>query len=440
MRKMNCRMLAAALVAVQIAVTAMPATAFAAENDQIQETVQVVQEQAETPAKEIAPVEEVPAVVAEAPAKEEEAAPVEVEAPAEDSEEEAIETEAQKESTIEVTEETEAAEEIKTPESEPATANAAEVTENKEETKASEKPAQGQVFDQTVTVDRVKIKVTAEEGAFEEGARLIAARVPSTQLKQVENAVADARAKDELVTSAYAFDIKIVTQDRQALQPAADKKVKVSFETEEAADGSLGAVVYHIVGPKNNIKAQKLATTINREAKAAEAQTTGLSYYVVEFISKVSADENADPDKSAKTETTDDTDKTAKTAKTETTEDTKTTGKTDPVPEDKNSKTETVTPAAKDTAKANTETPAVKKETKTDNKKSEVKKEKKSENKKAETAKKEKKDSKKTEKAKANTKKSPKTGDTSNMVIWITTSLLAVGGIVVLLLFRRRLR
>ena len=437
MRKMNCRMLAAALVAVQIAVTAMPATAFAAENDQIQETVQVVQEQAETPAKEIAPVEEVPAVVAEAPAKEEEAAPVEVEAPAEDSEEEAIETEAQKESTIEVTEETEAAEEIKTPESEPATANAAEVTENKEETKASEKPAQGQVFDQTVTVDRVKIKVTAEEGAFEEGARLIAARVPSTQLKQVENAVADARAKDELVKSAYAFDVKIMSQDGRALQPAAGKKVKVSFATEEVVNNSLSAVVYRIVGPKDNIKAQKLATTINREAKAAEAQTTGLSYYVVEFISKVSADENADPDKSAKTETTDDTDKTAKT---ETTEDTKTTGKTDPVPEDKNSKTETVTPAAKDTAKANTETPAVKKETKTDNKKSEVKKEKKSENKKEETAKKEKKDSKKTEKAKTNTSKSPKTGDTGNMVIWITTSLLAVGGIVVLLLFRRRLR
>ena len=437
MRKMNCRMLAAALVAVQIAVTAMPATAFAAENDQIQETVQVVQEQAETPAKEIAPVEEVPAVVAEAPAKEEEAAPVEVEAPAEDSEEEAIETEAQKESTIEVTEETEAAEEIKTPESEPATANAAEVTENKEETKASEKPAQGQVFDQTVTVDRVKIKVTAEEGAFEEGARLIAARVPSTQLKQVENAVADARAKDELVTSAYAFDIKIVNQDRQALQPAADKKVKVSFETEEAADGSLGAVVYHIVGPKNNIKAQKLATTVNRTTKTAEAQTDGLSYYVVEFVSKNSTVANTDTNAPAKTEPTDDTDKTAKT---ETTEDTKTTGKTDPAPEDKNTKAETVTPAAKDTTKSNTETPAVKKETRTDNKKSEVKKEKKSETKKTETVKKDKANSKKTEKAKTNSKKSPKTGDTSNMVIWITTSLLAVGGIVVLLLFRRRLR
>ena len=418
MRKMNCRILAATLLAVQIAVAAMPATALAAENDQVQETVQ---EQVEAPSDTAETTEEAPVVVAEVPAEEPE---------------EVAETQPQEESAVEVAKETETTEETKTPETEAATA----ATENKEEAKTSEKPEENQAFDQTVTVDNVKIKVTAESGAFEEGAKLSAARVPSTQLKEVENAVADTRAKDELVKSAYAFDVKIMSQDGRALQPAAGKKVKVSFATEEAVNNSLSAVVYHIVGPKDNIKAQKLATTINREAKAAEAQTTGLSYYVVEFISKVSADENADPDKSAKTETTDDTDKTAKTAKTETTEDTKTTGKTDPVPEDKNSKTETVTPAAKDTAKANTETPAVKKETKTDNKKSEVKKEKKSENKKAETAKKEKKDSKKTEKAKANTKKSPKTGDTSNMVIWITTSLLAVGGIVVLLLFRRRLR
>lgn len=418
MRKLNCRILAATLLAVQIAVTAMPATALAAENDQIQETVQ---EQVEAPAETTETTE---------------TAPAEIEAPVEEPEE-VVETQPQEEITAEVTEETEAAEETKTRKTEEDKTEAEEVIENKEKMKVSEEPAEDQAFDQTVTVDNVKIKVTAEAGAFEEGAKLSAARVPSTQLKEVENAVADARAKDELVKSAYAFDVKIMSQDGRALQPAAGKKVKVSFATEEAVNNSLSAVVYHIVGPKDNIKAQKLATTINREAKAAEAQTTGLSYYVVEFISKVSADENADPDKSAKTETTDDTDKTAKT---ETTEDTKTTGKTDPVPEDKNSKTETVTPAAKDTTKSNTETPAVKKETRTDNKKSEVKKEKKSENKKEETAKKEKKDSKKTEKAKTNTSKSPKTGDTGNMVIWITTSLLAVGGIVVLLLFRRRLR
>ena len=431
MRKMNCRMLAAALVAVQIAVTAMPATAFAAENDQIQETVQAAQEQIEAPAEEPAPakeVEEAPAVVVEAPAKEEEAAPAETEVPAEDPKEEVIETETQNESAAEVTEKPEET-----------TTETAEVTENKEETKASEKPAEGQAFDQTVTVDRVKVRVTAEEGAFEEGAKLSVVRVPSTQLKEVENAVADARAKDELVKSAYAFDVKVAGKDGSSLQPAAGKKVKVSFGTEEAADGSLGAVVYHIVGPKNNIKAQKLATTVNREAKAAEAQTTGLSYYVVEFVSKSGTDANTDTNVPAKTEPTDDTDKTAKT---ETTEDTKTTGKTDPAPEDNNTKTETVTPAASDTAKTGAETSAqasaVKKETKTETKTSEVKKEKKSENKKKETEKKE--DSKKKEKAKSNTNKSPKTGDTSNMVMWIATSLLAVGGIIVLLVFRRRLR
>ena len=418
MRKLNCRILAATLLAVQIAVTAMPATALAAENDQIQETVQ---EQVEAPAETTETTE---------------TAPAEIEAPVEEPEE-VVETQPQEEITAEVTEETEAAEETKTRKTEEDKTEAEEVIENKEKMKVSEEPAEDQAFDQTVTVDRVKIKVTAEAGAFEEGAKLSAARVPSTQLKEVENAVADARAKDELVKSAYAFDVKIMSQDGRALQPAAGKKVKVSFATEEVVNNSLSAVVYHIVGPKDNIKAQKLATTVNREAKAAEAQTTGLSYYVVEFVSKNSTVANTDTNAPAKTEPTDDTDKTAKT---ETTEDTKTTGKTDPAPEDKNTKAETVTPAAKDTAKSNAETPAVKKETKTETRKSEVKKEKKSETKKTETVKKDKANSKKTEKAKTNSKKSPKTGDTSNMVIWITTSLLAVGGIVVLLLFRRRLR
>ena len=377
MRKMNCRIFAATLLAVQIAVTTMPATALAAENDQVQETVQ---EQIEAPA---------------------------------DEPEEVVEIQTQEESAVEVSEETETAEETTTPEAEAATA---EATENKEETKASENPEEGKSFDQTVIIDQVRIKVTAEEGAFEEGTKLIAARVPSTQLKQVENAVADARAKDELVISAYAFDIKIVTQDRRNLQPAAGKKVTVYFETEEAANNNLNAVVYHIVGSKDNISAKKLATTVNRTAKTAEAQTDGLSYYVVEFVSKSSADASTDANVPAKTETT---------------ENTNTTGKTDLTTEEKNTKTETVMPDAKDTSKAGTETTAVKKETETETKTSEVKKEKKSEdNKKKESVKKD----------KTNAKKSPKTGDTSNMVIWITTNLLAVGGIVILLLARRRLR
>ena len=220
--------------------------------------------------------------------------------------------------------------------------------------------------------------MSAEEGAFEDGARLSVVRVPSKDLKEVENAVADARAKDELVTSAYAFDIKILGQDGSVLQPAGGKKIKVSFETKEEADGSLGAVVYHLVNANNNITAKKLATTINRDAKTAEAQTDGLSYYVVEFVSKARTDEN--------------------------------------------------------------NTSEVKKEKKTETEKKTSVTEKKSENnKKKETEKKENTDSKKTDKSKTNGKKSPKTGDTANMVIWLTMGALAAGGIIVLLVFRRRL-
>ena len=383
MRKINYKTLAAAMIAIQIAVTAMPASALACENDRIQETAQ---EQVEVN-EEIS--EEAEQSVAEEPAKE-------AEETVETETKEEAETETMEENVVEETEENfaeeteevadeaydvtegEAQNETAEQETEKQAQEQTAVIENQEETKISENPEQGKAFEQTVTVDGVRIRVSAEEGAFEDGARLSVVRVPSKDLKEVENAVADARAKDELVTSAYAFDIKILGQDGSVLQPAGGKKIKVSFETKEAADGSLGAVVYHLVNANNNITAKKLATTINRDAKTAEAQTDGLSYYVVEFVSKARTDEN--------------------------------------------------------------NTSEVKKEKKTETEKKTSVTEKKSENnKKKETEKKENTDSKKTDKSKTNGKKSPKTGDTANMMIWLTMGALAAGGIIVLLVFRRRL-
>lgn len=383
MRRINYKTLAAAMIAIQIAVTAMPASALACENDRIQETAQ---EQVEVN-EEIS--EEAEQAVAEEPAKE-------AEETVETETKEEAETETMEENVVEETEENfaeeteevadeaydvtedEAQNETAEQETEKQAQEQTAVIENQEETKISENPEQGKAFEQTVTVDGVRIRVSAEEGAFEDGARLSVVRVPSKDLKEVENAVADARAKDELVTSAYAFDIKILGQDGSVLQPAGGKKIKVSFETKEAADGSLGAVVYHLVNANNNITAKKLATTINRDAKTAEAQTDGLSYYVVEFVSKARTDEN--------------------------------------------------------------NTSEVKKEKKTETEKKTSVTEKKSENnKKKETEKKENTDSKKTDKSKTNGKKSPKTGDTANMMIWLTMGALAAGGIIVLLVFRRRL-
>ena len=364
MRKINYKTLAAAMIAIQIAVTAMPASALACENDRIQETAQ---EQVEVN-EEIS--EEAEQSVAEEPAKE-------AEETVETETKEEAETETMEENVVEETEENfaeeteevadeaydvtedEAQNETAEQETEKQAQEQTAVIENQEETKTSENPEQGKAFEQTVTVDGVRIRVSAEEGTFEDGARLSVVRVPSKDLKEVENAVADARAKDELVTSAYAFDIKILGQDGSVLQPAGGKKIKVSFETKEAADGSLGAVVYHLVNTNNNITAKKLATTINRDAKTAEAQTDGLSYYVVEFVSKARTDENTEANTGANTN-----------AKTGTNEDT---------------------------------------------------------------------DSKKTDKSKTNGKKSPKTGDTANMMIWLTMGVLAAGGIIVLLIFRRRL-
>ena len=377
MRKINYKTLAAAMIAIQIAVTAMPASALACENDQIQE---IAQEQFEVN-EEIS--EEAEQAVAEEPAKEAEET---VEAETKTVEENVVEETEENfaEETEEVTDEAydltedEAQNETAEQETEKQAQEQTAVVENQEGTKTSENPEQGKAFEQTVTVDGVRIRVSAEEGTFEDGARLSVVRVPSKDLKEVENAVADARAKDELVTSAYAFDIKILGQDGSVLQPAGGKKIKVSFETKEAADGSLGAVVYHLVNANNNITAKKLATTINRDAKTAEAQTDGLSYYVVEFVSKTRTDEN--------------------------------------------------------------NTSEVKKEKKTETEKKTSVTEKKSENnKKKETEKKENTDSKKTDKSKTNGKKSPKTGDTANMMIWLTMGALAAGGIIVLLVFRRRL-
>ena len=388
MRKMNCKLLAAALVAIQITAAAMPMCAMACET-----------EQAETAQEQTEMVEEITEMLEETAEKTEE--PAEAEA----KEEKADEAIAEK--TAEETEEAADAEAEPAEEAEEKDAPAAEqqaeeeeqpAAEEAEEEKNSENPEQGKAFEQTVTVDRVKIKVTAEEGAFEEGAKLSVVRVPSTQLKQVENAVCDARAKDELVKMAYAFDIKVLGQDGKILKPADGKKVKVSFETEEAADAGLNAVVYHILTADNTITAKKLVTTMNRTAKAAEAQTDGFSYYVVEFVAKT-----AENNESAKTE------------------------------ED---------PAAKDTAKTAAEKQEVKKETKTESetkKESEVKKEKRDEKKTAAKDTKNKKtENKKTEKAKANTQKSPKTGDTSNAIFWIAMSALAAGGIMGLLFFRKK--
>lgn len=430
MRKINSKVIAGALLAIQIA-AAMPAAAFAGEID----SQAVTQEQTETEALAVAESGEEKASSETAQKqdaaeteektdsdKEEDTAPAQTsceEAADEDTdaedEESADEESANEESANEESENKESVDEEDTE-------NADEQSFDKDQAAAAEtvkdhnqeeKAEQGKAFDQSVTVDGVRINVKAEEGTFEDGARLSVTRFPSSGLKQVQNAIADARAKDTEAVFAYVFDIKVVGSDGSILKPADGKKVKVTFESEEMADNSLNAVVYHVVDANNNAAAQKLATAVNRSSKTAEVLTDGFSCYAVEFYRVGDADTTkADPEPvEEKNHGGGEEQKTEKTGKT---------GKTDSNTND----TKTVTTAKDSENTKKTETA--------------VNKEKKSDTKKNDTIKKDKDKTK--EKAKKETsRKSPKTGDEQNAFIWIVMSLLAVGGMIGLVFTRRRI-
>ena len=181
MRKINSKVIAGALLAIQIA-AAMPAAAFAGEI----ESQAVTQEQAETEA--LAGEEKASSEMAQ----KQEAADEDTDAKYEES---ADEESANEESANEESANIESVDEESVDEED--TENADEQYFDKDQAAAAEtvkdhnqeeKAEQGKAFDQSVTVDGVRINVKAEEGTFEDGARLSVTRFPSSGLKQVQNA------------------------------------------------------------------------------------------------------------------------------------------------------------------------------------------------------------------------------------------------------------
>ena len=96
------------------------------------------------------------------------------------------------------------------------------------------------------TVDGVKVTVEAEEGVFPEGATLSVEKVTLEQEKKAEEAVESERDEDKQVAASYTYDIKVLDQDGNEIQPADESKVKVSFKLEEVADSNLETNIYHI--------------------------------------------------------------------------------------------------------------------------------------------------------------------------------------------------
>lgn len=104
-------------------------------------------------------------------------------------------------------------------------------------------------FDEAVEVDEVTIRVRADKGVFPEGATVSAQRLSLQDEEKVQEAFDEQVEVDpESIVKEYTFDITVLDRDGNEVQPDTDKgRVFVSFETEEVADESLSAEVYHFV-------------------------------------------------------------------------------------------------------------------------------------------------------------------------------------------------
>ena len=167
------------------------------------------------------------------------------------------------EETETTSESAETTEQVKTT-SEPETESAAEADET-----------EYAAFDESITVDGVKVRVTADAGVFPEGATLRVEKLKGVDREEAMEAV-DEETGDLDIAKEYLFDITILDKDGNEIQP--EGKANVSFETSEVADETLEAKVYHV---KDNGKAESL--DVDASGEIAQVETTGFSPYSLIF-------------------------------------------------------------------------------------------------------------------------------------------------------------
>ena len=153
-----------------------------------------------------------------------------------------------------------------------------------EEAPIEEAPVETEFYGKAV-IDGVIIEVTADAGVFPEGSTLRAVRSTAAQKEIVNEAIEKADGQLEIAEQ-YTFDITILDAEGNEIQPDTEKgKVNVSFSTEEVADESLEATVYHI---DDNGNAETLE--VETEGETATVETEGFSQYSLVFTHVVIVD------------------------------------------------------------------------------------------------------------------------------------------------------
>ena len=178
---------------------------------------------------------------------------------------------------------------------------------------------EGEILIREITVDGIKITLTADPGVFPEDAELWAERVEDEAAEEaIEEAVEKERDSRVNVASSFKFDIKMLLLGEE-IQPDTTKgSVKVTFTLEEKLNDCLTANAYHLKEKADGeLKAENLDAEVktveagatesseeaalleedeilsdgiieddaalNAEVTEIEAEITGFSYYVVEF-------------------------------------------------------------------------------------------------------------------------------------------------------------
>lgn len=147
---------------------------------------------------------------------------------------------------------------------------------------ARQEEAEQYALDQTVMVDGVAIRLTAADGVFPEGARLEAKRAGVLMERMTDVVVRQEREADCTVASSYTFDIKVLDQEGNELQPADENLVRVSFSLAEVENQNLDVCVYHIKGDTAETMAAE-SLPVETEGDTATVETDGFSFYTVEF-------------------------------------------------------------------------------------------------------------------------------------------------------------
>ncbi|MBQ8983451.1 MAG: InlB B-repeat-containing protein [Lachnospiraceae bacterium] len=148
-------------------------------------------------------------------------------------------------------------------------------------TEPVEHAEKGTAFRKSQTVDGITVSVSADEGVFPEGAALRVEKVSDALGQQIDQAVGTVRDDNAMVAQAYTFDIKVLDENGNEIQPADGQTVNVSFAMDEVSNQNLTADVYHIPEEDGSFVAEELNATESGDTVTAVAD--GFSYYTVEF-------------------------------------------------------------------------------------------------------------------------------------------------------------